>query len=67
MARDRVGAAPIQGGPAEALLSRPSLSVPMALEAFHLSLGAIDAMGRNVTPASVLESWAADLALCCRA
>jgi DNA polymerase-3 subunit delta' len=67
LARDRVGAVPMEGGPSEGILSRPSLSVPMALEAFHLSLGAIEAMGRNVTPASVLESWAADLAWCCRA
>jgi DNA polymerase-3 subunit delta' len=67
LARDRVGAGPIQKGPAQSLISRPNLSVPMALDAFHLSLGAIEAMGRNVTPASVLESWAADLAVCCRA
>jgi DNA polymerase-3 subunit delta' len=67
VARDRVGAAPIQVGPAQGMLSRPSLSVPTAVEAFHLSLSAIEAMGRNITPASVLESWAADLALCCRA
>jgi DNA polymerase-3 subunit delta' len=67
MARERVASVATQGRPTEGMLSRPSLSVPMALEAFHISLGAIEAMGRNVTPASVLESWAADLALCCRA